>query len=140
MSGKTAAIVVVSLLAWAATAAVAFGESKAAPKIAITAAEPVGGLGIRILQRRKLGLTVGNVTRVLRDMKSAGELGQYAAADDSGQVSVDCSSLAVAVAGHLAAERPEAWQDIDWDEVLLFLERLLELLIKYLPLILDLFV
>lgn len=94
----------------------------------------------RVLQRRKLGLTTPNVVKILQEMKAAGELEQYRTVAGDGTVTVDTSSLAVAVADRLAAEAPEAWQDIDWDEIIAFLEKLLELLIKYLPLILPLFV
>lgn len=94
----------------------------------------------RVLQRRKLGLTTPNIVKVLQTMKSEGELEQYRTVAGDGTVTVDTSSLAVAVADRLATEAPEAWQDIDWDEIIAFLEKLLELIIKYLPLILPLFI
>jgi len=107
---------------------------------AATAADAVAPRGpiLRILERRRMGLTARNVVRVLQAMKADGRLADYTYVED-GQTVIDVSSLAVAVAGQLASERPEAWQDIDWDLVLEWIERIIALLIQYLPIIIDLF-
>lgn len=94
---------------------------------------------LRILERRRMGLTVKNVVRVLQDMKATGQLDQYVESGEGGVKEIDISGLGAAVAEKLASEKPQAWQDIDWDKVLEWLEKILELLIKYLPVIVDLF-
>ena len=122
---------------------VVVGQAKTGDPIAVAAAKAPqkgGAVLFRVLQRRKLGLTTPNVVKVLQAMKAEGTLEAYRTVAGDGTVTVDTSSLAVAVADRLAAEAPEAWADIDWDEIIAFLEKLLELLIKYLPLILPLFI
>ena len=94
---------------------------------------------LRILERRRMGLTVPNIVRVLRDMKASGELADFVDESEDGVKSIDISNLAVVVAGKLAAEKPADWSDIDWESVLQFLERVLQLLIEYLPAIIELF-
>lgn len=119
------------------------GQAKTGPPIAVAAKQAPqkgGSVLFRVLQRRKLGLTTPNIVKILQQMKTEGQLEQYRTVAGDGTVTVDTSSLAVAVADRLAAEAPEAWQDIDWDEIIAFLEKLLELIIKYLPLILPLFI
>jgi len=120
------------------------GQAKTGQPIAVAASKAApqkgGSVLFHVLQRRKLGLTTGNVVKVLQQMKSEGELEQFRTVAGDGTVTVDTSSLAVAVANRLATEAPEAWQDIDWDAIIAFLEKLLELLIKFLPLILPLFI
>ncbi len=91
------------------------------------------------INRRKMGLTVGNVIRVLRELKDEGRLCDYGERGPNGTLNVDVSGLAVAIADKLAGENPKGWEDIDWDLVLTYIEWLLELLIKYVPLIFTLF-
>lgn len=123
---------------------VAVVQSKTGEPITVAAAKSPpqkgGSVLFHVLQRRKLGITTPNVVKVLQQMKAEGELEQYRTVAGDGTVTVDCSSLAVAVANRLATEAPEAWADIDWDAIIAFLEKLLELLIKFLPLILPLFI
>ena len=95
---------------------------------------------LRLLERRRMGLTAKNVIRVLQEMKASGELAQYSQLGADGVKEIDVSNLAAAVAGQLASERPADWSDIDWDQVLIWIEKILELLIKFLPIIIDLFV
>jgi len=97
------------------------------------------GLVVKILQRRKLGLTVQNITQVLRDLKAEGALGEYQYTASDGTVEVDVSSLAVAVIDRIRTENPEGWIDwenIDWDAIIAFVERIIELILKFLPLFL----
>lgn len=91
-----------------------------------------GRLGV--IQRRRMGLTVKNILAELKSMKDEGKLAAYASEEG-----VDVANLSATIAGRLAEKRPADWQDIDWDAVLAFIEKLLELLIKFLPLIIDLF-
>lgn len=120
------------------------GQAKTGEPIVVAGAKQPpqkgGSVLFHVLQRRKLGLTTANVVKVLQAMKAEGALEQYRTVAGDGTVTVDTSALAVAVADRLATEAPEAWADIDWDEVIAFLEKLLELLIKFLPLILPLFI
>jgi hypothetical protein len=94
---------------------------------------------LRFIKRRKMGLTVGNVVRVLQEMKTNSELAQYVAMGQDGEQSLDVSNLAIGVASKLATDKPGDWQDIDWDAVLEWIEKLLELLVKFLPIIIELF-
>jgi len=77
-------------------------------------------------QRRKLGITFRNIRRVASDLKKAGEL------------SDDKAVAAAQVLQALTQENPKAFQQeagsIDWDALLDFIERLLELILKFLPL------
>jgi len=113
----------------------------AAPAVAVVAAtseNPKGPI-LRFLQRRKLGLTVVNITRVLKEMKEDGTLANYQRPGADGTVEVDVSSLAVAVINRIAAEDPGAWIDwenIDWDAIIAFVEKIIELILKFLPLFL----
>ena len=91
-----------------------------------------------MLNRRHLGLTVRNVVRTLEAMKADGSLAGYVRQTERGDRVLDTSALAVAVADRIAGENPKAWADVDWEAVLAFLERLLELLAKWLPIILEL--
>lgn len=102
--------------------------------------QPMSTTGrIRILERRRMGLTAANVVRILHEIKADGELSQYSKTGDDGIKEIDVSNLSLAVADRMATERPGDWQDIDWDKVLEYIEKILELLIKYLPIIFDLF-
>jgi len=105
------------------------------PIAAADTAAPRGPI-LRILERRRMGLTFRNVVRVLQEMKADGRLTEYSYVDDDGRTIVDVSSLAVGVAGQLSDEKPGDWSDIDWDAVLAFLEKLIELILKFLPLFL----
>lgn len=109
--------------------------SQPATSTAAAATAPRGPI-LRILKRRRIGLTFRNVVRVLQEMKADGRLADYAYVDEDGRTVVDVSSLAVGVASQLADEKPGDWSDIDWDAILAFLERLIELILKFLPLFL----
>jgi hypothetical protein len=79
-------------------------------------------LGYR--ERRALGLTFRNVRRVLDEMDQDGEL--------EGKSS---SMLAVEVFDHLVDENPQEFSavaEVDWDAILDFLTKLIELILKLL--------
>jgi len=113
----------------------------AAPAVSDNAETPaVGAPRLRWIERRRLGLTVKNVRKALEELKAEGKLSAYVETTEDGAREIQVSSLAVAVADKLAAERPAEWgENIDWDQVLAWIEQILELLIKYIPIILDLF-
>lgn len=88
--------------------------------------------GPTLRERQAMGVTLVNVTRIARDLKSRGEI--------EGETA---GSLAPVVLGVLVDENPETfspnckaidWAAIDWDKILEFIERLLELILKFLPL------
>lgn len=79
---------------------------------------------MNLLQRRKAGLTVVNVLAVLRKR------------DKQELENSEAPQLAVEVLAELVAGNPQGWQDIDWDKALVWLEKLLELILKFLPLFL----
>lgn len=109
------------------------------PAVAATTAENPKGPIMKILQRRKLGLTVRKITQVLRDMKEEGSLAEFKYVTGDGAIEVDVSSLAVAVIDRIRTENPEGWIDwenIDWDAIIAFVERIIELILKFLPLFL----
>jgi len=139
--------IVACVAAWGAAAWAAFaqqttvgpaitaqGQAKAGPAPAAQPARPLIG----VLNRQRLGLTVRNVVRTLEAMKADGSLAGYVRQTERGDRVLDTSALAVAVADRIAGENPKAWADVDWEAVLAFLERLLELLAKWLPIILEL--
>jgi len=82
--------------------------------------------GLSRRQRRKLGVTFRNIRRVASDLKKAGEL------------SNDPAIASAQVLRVLTEENPKEFQaeaaSIDWDALLDFIERLLELILKFLPL------
>lgn len=80
-----------------------------------------------LLRRRRLGLTVGQLLPIVRDLKARGLI------DDDNP-----SAAAVAVAAHLHGVDP-AWQaeakvGADWDAILDFIERLIPLILKLIAL------
>jgi len=89
--------------------------------------DDVGSLTRR--QRRKLGVTFRNVRRIAIDLKKKGEL-----SDDPAVASAQVLTV-------LTNENPKAFQEeaaaINWDALLDFIERLLELILKFLPLFVD---
>lgn len=84
------------------------------------------GRGLTFKQRRELGVTFGNIRRVLAEMQSKGEIPQGATAGD----------LAVMVAHQLVVENPQAASDptLDWDALLEFIERLIPLILQIISL------
>jgi len=121
-------------------------ESKQGDAVTVTGAAEAAEAGVRassrigFIERRRLGLTVRNIKRILHEMKQEDALSAYVTVSGDGQKEVDTASLAVEVTGRLAAEKPAQWQaDLDWDKIIAFVEQILELLIKYLPVIIDLF-
>lgn len=81
-------------------------------------------LGIR--ERRAMGLTFGNLLRIVRDMKADGQL---AGKDDS--------LIAAEVLGRLVQDNAPAFRDpgIDWDALIAFIEKLLPLILMIIELI-----
>ncbi len=75
--------------------------------------------GIR--QRREMGLTIRNVKGLLDEMKADGDL--------EGKTNAE---LAVEVLDNLLDGKPSAFKDpeIDWDQLLAFIERLVSLILK----------
>ena len=112
------------------------GLAKAATAPAADPTRPMIG----VLKRQRLGLTVRNVIKTLEAMKADGSLAEYVRETDNGQRVLDTNALAVALADRIASDNPEGWQDIDWEAVLLWLEKILELLAKYLPIFLGLLI
>ena len=85
---------------------------------------------LRLLQRRKLGATFKNIRRIVGDMKADGTYDEFVRVED-GETIVDISALAVEVAQKLKAEKPGSWwDDIDWEALFAFIERLLILIIE----------
>ena len=82
--------------------------------------ETVEGRGLTIVQRRKLGLTLGNCLRSARKLRRSGEL------------SDDPDIAAGQIAADLAGENPSAFGDpgIDFEAILAFIERLLPLIMQ----------
>jgi len=80
-------------------------------------------------QRRKLGVTFRNVRRIAIDLKKKGAL-----SDDPAVASAQILDV-------LTTENPKAFHEeaaaINWDALLDFIERLLELILKFLPLFVD---
>ena len=77
-------------------------------------------------QRRKAGLTLVNVLRVLKKLEVTRE----------DLVGVSAGELALEVAGAMLSENPQGWEDIDWDRALEILVKLLEIILRFLPLFL----
>lgn len=79
--------------------------------------------GIR--QRREMGLTFGNVRKLLEKMKADEEL--------EGKTNAE---LAVEVLHNLVDGRPAAFNDpeIDWEKLLTFIEKLIPLILKLISL------
>lgn len=99
---------------------------------------PTGPI-MRRLDRRRLGLTPRNIIRTLQAMKAEGVLDDFKIVTGDGQLAVDVSSLAVVVVDRIRSEKPDAWIDwenIDWDAIIAFVERIIELILKFLPLFL----
>lgn len=72
-------------------------------------------------ERRELGLTVVNIMPIYRRMRESGELDAMSA-----------SEAAVVVADELQGTYPKAYEaaGVDWDAILAFIERIIELLLK----------
>jgi len=78
-------------------------------------------------QRRKLGLTLGNVRRVLKTMREQGEIDE----------STDASTAAVMVAKVLVQENTDAYKAAagrDWEA---FFEAVIAFLEKFIPMLLT---
>jgi len=90
-------------------------------------ATPAAGRRLNRQERRRLGITLRNVRRVMADLEAAGELDQG-----------DAAGTAAQVLSRLIDEQPQQYKqlagDIDWDRVLEFIEKLVELLLKIIPL------
>lgn len=83
--------------------------------------------GLTRRQRRDMGLTFGNVRRVLSELQ----------ADESACFDDCCiEELAVMVAERVVTENPAAFQDpqLDWDAILAFIERLIPLIMTIISL------
>ena len=78
--------------------------------------------GLTIRERREMGLTVRNVSRVLQELDKAGEINEETTTEEA----------AVMVLSVLLADNPAAFQDpaIDWEAILAFLERLIPLILQ----------
>jgi hypothetical protein len=80
-------------------------------------------LGFR--QRRAMGLTFRGVRTILKEMDAAGEL--------EGKTN---AQLAAEVLSRAVDQKPEAFGDpaIDWDAILVFIEKLISLILKIISL------
>ena len=78
--------------------------------------------GLTIRQRREMGLTLRNVTRIVKELDEAGEITEDTTVEEA----------AVMVLSVLVEDTPAAFQDpaIDWEAILAFLERLLPLILQ----------
>ncbi len=74
-------------------------------------------------KRRQLGLTIGNIVGILRSK-------------DRSDLDGPLDMLAIDVLAELVKANPQGWDDIDWDRVLEFIEKLIELILKILPFLL----
>ena len=72
-------------------------------------------------QRRKLGITIKNITRVTKELRAAGEL------EGLGE-----GEIAALVLDKIVEDNPKAFTDpgFDWDSILVFIERILPLILK----------
>ena len=73
-------------------------------------------------ERRRAGVTYLNILRIVRGMSQE-------------ERELPNETLALVVSSQLVAEKPEGFfEDIDWDRLLEFIEKLVELILKLLPL------
>jgi hypothetical protein len=115
---------------WQPTAVVGATTANA-PSVVRADPAPAAGPIAKILQRRKLGATFRNVRRILDEMKADGSYDEFVRVDENGQTIVDVSALAVEVASKLKVQNPGSWwEDIDWEALFAFIERLITLLIS----------
>lgn len=77
-------------------------------------------------QRRDMGLTLVNLTRKAKQLKDAGVI-----TDDD-----DARDVAIEIGDLLFADNPKAFADpqINWDDVLAFIEKLIPLILKIIAL------
>jgi len=100
----------------------------AAPCYTATCAKDVLEKSLSWRQRRQLGLTIGNVREAMKALK------------DKGELSPDTNVAATQVMAHLIDANPTAWKEVgkdpavDWDAILEFIARLIELILKLFPL------
>jgi len=84
--------------------------------------------GLTRKQRREMGLTFRNVRTVLAGLQESGEITE----------DMTTSEVSLIIASYLLDANPHAFQDLegdrDWDSFLAFLERLIELLMKFMVL------
>lgn len=83
-------------------------------------------VGLSRRKRRELGLTVFGLARIAARLQKAGEL--------DGLSSVQKSAAILAEFYNSSLESVTADVSIDWDAVLEFIERLIELILKLMPL------
>ena len=78
------------------------------------------GRRMGILERRRLGLTFGNIARVAKDLKSKGQLAE------------DPTIAAGQIMAQIAAENPQTYSEpgVDWDAILEFIEALLPIILQ----------
>jgi len=112
------------------------GQLGTRPAIRTTAEPQQAGPLVRIVQRRKLGLTVRNIRQQIEGMKADGSLDEFIH-DEDGTPVVDASSLAVEIAQRIRTERPqqweaEGWEDWDWDAIFAFIEKIIQLIMSLL--------
>lgn len=80
-------------------------------------------------ERRRLGVTIFSVVAKVRELKKRGELDPD-----------DVPGMALEIQGMILADHPHLFQGPGWDEdrfeaILAWIERLLELLMKWLPIL-----
>lgn len=75
-------------------------------------------------KRREMGITFRNVLAKARQLKREDRFDKN-----------DIPSMALGIQGMIVADNPKVFEDpaVDWDAILEFIERLLELLVKFLP-------
>jgi len=75
---------------------------------------------MNLRKRRELGLTIRNIAEILR-------------AKDATELKQPTEDLALDVVAELVKAHPQGWEDIDWDRVMEFIEKIIELILKILP-------
>jgi hypothetical protein len=77
---------------------------------------------MNLRERRKAGVTFLNIRRILKNMS-----------EEERQQSPEI--LSVVVLNQLVVEKPQGFfEDLDWDKLLEFIEKLIELILRVLPL------
>jgi hypothetical protein len=86
-----------------------------------------------IIQRRKLGLSIANVRDTTKRLLAEGKIDKE----------MPKAVIAAAVMDEIIAQNPKAWAEEakvgapDWDAILAFIEKLIELFMKFAPLFLG---
>jgi len=107
-------------------AAVGWGDVKIKPQAVNVAGIRAERMSLR--ERRELGLTVGNVRRIVRDLHKAGEIDSQ----------TDPATVSLMVTDRLMTENATTYSQLspqfDWDSFLAFVEKIVELVMRIISL------